>query len=302
MNLKKSNTLFVVLSIVLAFLLLGLGVFTYRDYQSDREVIGALEQEKTVIKNELSELIVKYDSVQFENAHMRKILEETKDKLKTLRIKMELEKDTEVRSLLRYRKQIELLKAEQLRLLRLNDSLLRVNDEMRDSLTERNMALNEANDLTTILKEENSRLASIVDKNEKVIQKYKNDYPIAIKKIACEALRVKSNGKKILTEKAKRAEQIRVCFSITTESKEEVDVLMYLKILNPKGERIGSPVVVSNSEEAFLYSDKKKIVLNKEGKACFIVEVNKKKMEAGIYKAELYNQHKLVGFSDFELF
>lgn len=302
MNLKKSTTLFIILSIVLACLLVTLGVFTYHDYKSSKAVVGALEEEKKTIKNELSELIVKYDSVQFENIQMKKILEETKGKLGQLQKELDRDQSPEVHSLLRYRKQIGMLKAEQFRLLRLNDSLLAINVEIKDSLSERSIALDQANDLTAILKEENTRLASIVDKNEKTIREYKKDYLIAVKRIEAEALRVRSNGRKFLTEKAKRAEQVRVCFSITTESKSATDVIMYLKVKNPKGKIVGVPVSVKTSNGILQYSDKKAIeYMESEGKACFIVEVSKKEMIPGFYKTELFYKHKMIGFSEFEL-
>ena len=303
MNLRKSNTLFVVLSIVLASLLVILGVFTYQDYKSDQAVVGELEKEKTTIKNELSELIVKYDSVSFENEQMRKILKETKNKLELLRKELELDQNPEVRSLLRYRKQVELLKAEKFRLLHLNDSLLTINVEIKDSLSESNIALDQANDLTAILKEENTRLASIVNQNKEILKKYKAEHKVSVNRIESEALRVKNNGKKFLTDKAKRADQVRVCFSVVSDAEEISNMMMYLKVKNPKGKMIGVPLEIETTKGVVYYSDKKSIeYANKEGKACFIVEVGKKEIMTGIYKVEFYYNHRQVGLSEFELF
>lgn len=302
MNLKKSTTLFTILSIVLASLLVLLGVFTYYDYQKGQDIIGHLEKEKTSIKNEISELIVKYDSVQFENVQMKLILKETKSKLELLRKELEIDNNPEVRSLLRYRKQVELLKAEKFRLLHLNDSLLTINDEIKDSLSKKNIALNQANDLTTILKEENIRLATIVNENKKLIEKFNNDYPVAISRIESEALRVRSSGKKFLTNKAKKTEQVRVCFAIKSENKSVEKLVMYLKVKNPKGLTIGD-MAQAPEEKVKNFSDTKTIDFTEnKGNACFIVEVNKKEMIPGIYKTELYYNNKMLGFSEFELF
>lgn len=303
MNLKKSTTLFTILSAVLASLLVILGVYTYRDYQSGRAIVGELEKEKSTIKNELSELIVKYDSVRFENVQMKKILSDTKDKLEVLRKEIEIDKAPGLRSLLRYRKQVELLKAEKFRLLHLNDSLLTINVEIKESLSESNMALNQANDLTIILKEENIRLASIVNENKKLIKKYTSKHTITLKRIESEALRVRNSGKKILTDKAKKTEQVKVCFSVTTKMIEAKNLLFFLKVKNPEGKIVGKPVDIETTKGTFTYSDQKSIdYLKTEGNACFIVEVDKKEMLSGIYKTELYYNHKMIGFSKFELF
>ena len=304
MNLRKSTTLFITLSIVLACLLLILGVFTYKDYQSGIAVVGELEKEKTAIKNELSELIVKYDSVKFDNIQMKRILQDTKERLEALNKKLDLDKAPGVRSLLRYRKEVEILKAEKFRLLHLNDSLLTINVEIKDSLSQSNMALNQANDLTAILREENIRLASIVNDNKNIIDKFGTKYAISINRIESEALRVRSSGKKFLTDKAKKAEQVRVCFSVVSENKSIENLVMFLKVKNPEGALIGVPVNVTTVQGAIVsYSDKKDIeYVEKEGKACFIVEVTKKEMMAGTYKTELYYNHKKVGSSEFELF
>ena len=74
MTEKKSNNALKILTGVLAVALIALGIYTIKFYNEEKENKAILQKEKTVIEDELNDLIIKYDEAIATNDEMHQNL------------------------------------------------------------------------------------------------------------------------------------------------------------------------------------------------------------------------------------
>jgi len=233
---------------LLAALLIGLGIVGVKKYKDFQQVQTQLEEEKKALINDLEELKINYDNALQENTELKSEIEEAKSKVESLIAELENVKATDLKIIRRYKNQLYKLQKEKEELFRVIDSLKQANQMLafeKDSLGQELTQLSQEHQQVL---EENKELAETVMKAK----------TLGATNVRVHGVKIKKNGKIIETKRAKRTEQIRVCASIPKNPViEPGNQTIYVQVINPKGDVIGSKDVIQiNGKEKLMSASK----------------------------------------------
>lgn len=292
MTEKKNNTALKILTGILAVALVALSIYTIKFYNEEKENKAILQKEKSVIEDELNELIVKYDDAIEENEIMDQDLVNARDRISRL---LDSVKDNEANLVLisRYRREIGNLKAEKDRLFRVVDSLSTENQMLSTSLDSTSVALQERTKFSDSLKTTNQSLSTKVDKASK----------LKITSLSGEGVIVRNSGKLVENDNNRRVDQIRTCFTITANDLSEAgEKNMYVQVYNPENELVGDEIVVQHEGGTMVYSAASKVFYeNEELDVCILAKTIEDRLLEGNYKVYVYNDAMLLGTGSFTL-
>ncbi|WP_035695395.1 hypothetical protein [Christiangramia portivictoriae] len=292
MTENKSNTALKVLTGVLAVALIALSIYTIKFYNEEKENKEILQKEKTVIEDELNELIIRYDEAIDENEVMDQDLVNARDRIARL---LDSVKDNEANLVMisRYRREIGNLKAEKDRLFRVVDSLSAQNQQLSTSLDSTNVALQERTRFSDSLRNTNQSLSTKVDKAAR----------LKITGLKGEGVIVRNSGKLVENDRTGRIDQIRTCFTLTANDLAETgEKTMYVQVYNPENELVGDQIVVQHEGGAMVYSASSKVFYEKdELDVCILSNTDEDKLLEGTYKVYVYNDAVLLANGSFSL-
>lgn len=292
MTEKKSNTALKILTGVLAVALIALSIYTIKFYNEEKENKKILQKEKSVIEDELNDLIVKYDEAIKENEIMDQDLVNARDRIARL---LDSVKDNEANLVLisRYRREIGNLKAEKDRLFRVVDSLSAQNQQLSTSLDSTSVALQERTKLSDSLQTTNQSLTTKVDKASR----------LKVASLKAEGVIVRNSGKIVENDNNRRVDQIRTCFTLTANDLAEPgEKNLYVQVYNPDNELVGDEIVVQHEGGAMVYSAASKVYYeNEELDVCILANANEDKLIEGTYKVYVYHESLLMGTASFSL-
>ncbi len=292
MTEKKSNTALKILTGVLAVALIALSIYTIKFYNEEKENKKILQKEKSVIEDELNDLIVKYDEAIKENEIMDQDLVNARDRITRL---LDSVKDNEANLVLisRYRREIGNLKAEKDRLFRVVDSLSAQNQQLSTSLDSTSVALQERTKLSDSLQTTNQTLNTKVDKASR----------LKVASLKAEGVIVRNSGKIIENDNNRRVDQIRTCFTLTANDLAEAgEKNLYVQVYNPDNELVGDQIVVQHEGGTMVYSAASKVYYeNEELDVCILAKAKEDKLIEGTYKVYVYHESLLMGTASFSL-
>ena len=286
MSTENSNTKFKVLVGVLSFLLIALAIYTVSLYNNSRETANTLADDKVKIEQELESLITDYDMVIQENDIKDKDLLAARERIEVL---LDSVKDAEanVGLIRRYRSEIGRLKNERLELFKRADSLIALNQEL---ITERDST-------ATILSQTIRVVDSVQLENTALAETVKRGAALKVSNLSGEAVIVRSSGKIVNTQRARRADQIRSCFTLTENSIAQAgDRLLLVQVINPKNNVLGDKAVMSFEDETSLtYSATTKVFYeNQELDVCVMVDALEADLVDGLYTVNVFDGASLV--------
>jgi len=296
METQRNNSGFLrVLVALLAIGILGLAYYTYNMYNESKDTKQILQQQKEQVINELEDLKVNYDQAIQEKTEMSGKFEEAKSRIDSLIQAVKKQKKISAGIIHKYKREIAALKAQRDKLYKIADSLRAANMNL---ITE-NDSLN--SDLTR-QKQFNDTLLNKNEELSQTLNKAKVLYPTNLK---AEGVKIKSSGKVVTTSKFRRATDIRVCFTVPkNDILENGPQKFYVKVVNPKGNVIGSSETISLGDQQIIISGAEEVIYeNKALKVCIFVKPKDKKADLikGKYKVELYHNGRMVGKTQFEL-
>lgn len=292
MTENKSNTALKVLTGILAVALIALGIYTVKFYNEEKENKAILQKEKSVIENELNDLIVKYDDAIDNNEVMDQNLVNARERIRVL---LDSVKDNDANLVLisRYRREIGNLKSEKDRLFRVVDSLSNQNRMLSSTIDSTNTILAERTRVSDSLRVNNQSLSTKVDKAAQ----------LKITSLTGEGVIVRSNGKLVKNDKTRRIDQIRTCFTVTENplaAKGEKE--LYVQVYNPENELVGDQIAVQHDGGTMVYSAQSKIYYeNEELDVCILSNTTEAMLIEGTYKVYVYSGSQLIGTSSFNL-
>lgn len=266
-----------------------LGVFTFQNQNKLEEYNAYLAQEKSLIQNELSEMISRFDTLDIENEELSLQLEASKlkleqalDSIKTLEVTANL--------LTHYKSKVQLLKEEKARILNLVNSLETQNKTLQTEVTQSKQQLSSIKVKANTLKETNVKLKK---RNETLNKHIVKASQMQITMLDAKAVKRVSKNKVVTTDKAKRTNKLLVEFVIPkndliTKGKKDI----YIQIVNPNNN------VVSNKDEAkfgkqtLIYSKKLDVNFNNKDLAVstFIDADKDEPFKQGVYFVNVFNQ------------
>ncbi|PNQ72904.1 chromosome partitioning protein ParA [Hanstruepera neustonica] len=291
-NNKSSIGLKVALGIALA-LFIGTGFYTSKLYKEKNEQEVQLTKEKELVMNDLSNMAKQYDLAIGENEVANAKLVEAKARIEGLIDSLKVS-EANVKSLWRYKSKYAALQKEMDVLLAENDKLKVENELLATSLDSTKVRLEERTMFTDSLLVQNTALAEVVE-NAAVLS------TVGLKGFG---VIERTSGKLIPTERASRADKIRVCFTVAKNSLVQAgDQELYVQVIDPNNNTLGVNEQVAFGEKVLNYSLVSKFNYeNANLNVCeFVLPKGDSKFEKGRYRVNVFNEKDLVSSSEFTL-
>ncbi len=229
MSPKSNTTVLQGLIILLTVLLLALGVYTLIFHKQVNNNKAQFEQEKQILKQELTAEIAKYKSVVKEKEALVKDLEGAMASLDS--IKNAITKETISQSdIFLYKSEIQRLKNERIFFVRRNDSLERANENLAALQEKTRVALDSIEKQKDALKAQNRVLQENLAKASK----------LTASNLILRGVIQRNSGKLVRTQNAKRTEMINVVYEVNENPlAETADLPFYTQVINEAGEFTG---------------------------------------------------------------
>lgn len=292
MTEQKSNNALKILSGVLAVALVALGIYTVKFYNEENKNRELLQQQKSVIEEELNELIVRYDEAIGENEHLDTELMAAREKILRLRDSVQ---DMEANRIVldRYRREVAGLKAEKEKLFRVVDSLSNQNQLLTTQIDSTNNMLLERTRISDSIQAQNLSLSTKVDRASQ----------LKVSGLTGEGVIERNSGRLIQNDRTRRVDKIRTCFTITSNDLAEAgEKEIYVQVYNPGNELVGDQITVEHEGGMMLYSAATKVFYeNDELDVCILANALNEKLIEGTYKVLVYTDANLIGATNFNL-
>ncbi len=301
---QKQNNIIKFLVLIIALLTIACGVLIWQFIEQNKaiqtEVAEKQEvmEEKDAISQELENLMKDFESLQTNNKELQAEIEQQKEKIAQLMADVEKYKGNTA-MMLKYKKETETLR-----------KIMQGYVVTIDSLNQLNIKLNKEN---TQVKEElttqKNRYEVLNKEKETLTQTVAKASLIALSNIKATGINVKSSGKETETNRAKRAEKIKICFDLQENNiRKPGDVTLYVRIVTPDGK-----ILSEGADDSFMftydggikgvYSAKKTVdYKNQRMTACAYYSCKEGEvLPEGKYKADVYLDGSNIGTVNFEL-
>lgn len=287
---SKSTGLKIALGILLA-LFLGTGFYTSKLYNEKKENEATLTREKEQVMADLSTMAKQYDVAIGENEVTNEKLVDARSRIQGLMDSLKISQNS-VSSLWRYKKKFLSLQEEMNVIMTENDKLKVENSLLASSLDSTNVQLAERTVFTDSLLVQNTQLAEVVE-NAAVLQ------AVNLKGFG---VIERSSGKLIPTERAKRSDKLRVCYTVAKNTLVGAgDKELYVQVLDPKNNVLGANEQIQFGDEVLNYSLVSKFNYeNRNLNICEFVAPNDE-FEKGRYVVNVFNAKELISTSEFML-
>lgn len=286
----------IVSKILIGILAITTGFVGYHAYslreQKEKNEVELNEQKEQIIK-ELSALKTSYDKAVEENKTTNQELLDARskveayiDSLKTMKVSMA--------SLTKYKNQVFALTKERERLLAINDSLRRSNALIRQ----------ERDSVAGALQTTVSYADSLVQQNTKLRQVVESGEQLSINKLTTEAVKERSSGRLVNTNRSKAADKIRVCFTVAANKIAKSGTrYFYVQLIAPNGITLGENGTTSVGDVTVNYSVATRFIYeNKNIDVCDFVPKSGDRFEKGTYRVVVFDDKlKSLGETEFSL-
>jgi hypothetical protein len=285
-NNSSLKTLIIVLSILFALSL----VYIYKlttDVNSTEQKLTTTLSEKEQVMKDLNDLKSTYDAAIAENTSMSDELIAERDKVVALMEKIKYSNG----DVAKYRKQYLALESKMKGLVVENEALKKDNTVLKVQRDSTIVVLDESKKSNKDLSGQNENLTKTVEKGSK----------LAIVNLKTSAFIVRSSGKEIATDKASRADVLKVSFTIAENSiAKSGDRKYYVQVIDSKNNVMGESQTERFSDKTLTYSfianvkyDNKTIDLVKN--------VSAEKLVKGTFYVNVFDNDQLVSTTNFTL-
>jgi len=289
---KNSIGLKVALGIALA-LFLGTGFYTSTLYQEKKENEVQLTKEKQLVMNDLSNMAKQYEIAIGENNISNEKLVEAKERIQGLMDSLQVS-EANVGSLWKYKQKYLSLQKEMDVLLVENDRLKVENQLLATSLDSTKIRLEQRNMFTDSLLVQNTALAEVVETAAVLNTVGLKGYGVI----------ERSSGKLIPTERARRVDKIRVCYTVAKNRLVQAgDQEFYVQVIGPGNNILGENAQVTFEDQSLNYSVISKFNYeNNSLDVCeFVTARGDDDFVKGRYVVNVFNEKELISSEEFSL-
>lgn len=278
---------------ILVALFLGTGFYTSKLYNEKKETEATLISEKQQVMNDLSNMAKEYDMAIGETKIANQDLVEARERIQGLMDSLKISQNS-VNSLFRYKKKFLALQEEMDYLLKENDRLKVENELLATSLDSTQIQLAERVMFTDSLLVQNTELANVVED------------AAALQAVGLKGLGVieRSSGRQIPTERARRSDKIKICFTVAKNNLTEAgDKELYVQVIDPKNNVLGANDQVQFDDKTLNFSMISRFNYEKNSlDICeYLAPNGDSKFEAGRYTVNVFNDKELISSSEFAL-
>lgn len=244
MENKTNNSGLKAAVVILVLLLLGSIGYIYMLTTENKETVTTLTTEKETLSAELKAKIAEYDIMISDNTALKEELQAEQAKMVELLEQVEKSKG-DVAAMSKYKASYLKLKGEMDNLVAENKLLKEENVTLTSSLDSTKVVLDEAKKFNDTLLVQNEGLTKTVEKGSK----------LAVLNLKVLAVKEKSSGKQIETDKAGRANKLKISFLIAenqiakTGSRE-----YYIQIIDSKNNILGEKTTIPVGDKTLTYS------------------------------------------------
>jgi hypothetical protein len=293
MENQKNNNALKAIILVLSLLLLGSLFYIFRLTTETDTLETEIKSEKTAKENvlkDLEELKATYDTAIAENTTMSDELIEEREKV--VRLMEDLKKSNgNAASMAKYKQQYEGLQSKMKSLMQEVEVLKKQNQELTTNLDSTKVVLEESQNYTKTLVGQNEELTKTVEKGAK----------LSVLNLKTAAFKLKSSGKEIETDKARRADVLKVSFTIAENSIAKTgDKVYYVQVIDSKNNVLGNKATESFGDKSLTYSFVTSVKY--ENKTVQVTEnLPGKDFEKGTYFVNVFDKGELVSKTSFTL-
>ncbi|MCR9181915.1 MAG: hypothetical protein NXH73_03225 [Flavobacteriaceae bacterium] len=292
MEVENKNSKLKWLIGILAVLLIALTVFTIKLYLDNQQNTTNLEIQKMDIEEELEELLVNYNIAIEENQTKDRELIEARDRIEQLLDSVK-GAQANVDLIRRYRIEIGQLKSEKEALFKRADSLQSVAAILRTERDSTSVALDQSV----------QKIDSISLQNEALAQVVAIGSALKVSRLKGEGVLMRNNGKIVETDRSRRADKVRACFTLNAnEIAESGDKLLFIQVINPENNVLGEKSVVNFEDKILTYSATSNVFYDKEElDVCVLVNAAESDLVPGTYYINVFDGPRLVANSSIDL-
>ncbi|MNF91425.1 hypothetical protein D3C84_740250 [compost metagenome] len=289
-NPKNNNSSLKAVIAVLAVLLIGSLVYIFK-LSSDTEVVKTelttTMTEKESVMKDLQELKSTYDAAIAENTSMSDELIQERDKVVALMDDLNKSKG----DVSKYRSQVQAMQGKMKTLVAENDELKKQNGVLTVQRDSTIVVLGESKKYNEVLVGQNEELAKTVEKGSK----------LSVLNTKTIAYKVKGSGKQVETDKASRADVLKVSFTIAeNQIAKSGDKTYYVQVIDSKNNVLGDKKTETFGDNTLTYSFK--TTVQYENKSVNVSEdLIGKDFEKGTYFINVFDNDELVSKTSFSL-
>jgi len=297
MELNQSNSRnsgLKVVVVILALLLMGSLAYVYKLQQDKDAVDSSLSKtltEKEKFQEELESKIAEYDIAIADNTALKGELEEEQAKIMELLEKIK-KSDGSIAELSKFKTQYVKLKREMDNLIAENNVLKANNSKLTKNLDSTNVVLTNAKTANDTLVAKNENLSKTVEKAQR----------LSVLNLTTLAVKQKGSGKQINTDKASKANVLKIGFTIAENQVAKTgDRTYYVQVIDSKNNVLGEKKTETFGATYLPYSFQKTIKY--ENKTVQVQEdLSVKNISAGTYFVNVFDKKgELVSKSSFQL-
>ncbi|SHF12104.1 hypothetical protein SAMN05444377_10413 [Flavobacterium fontis] len=293
MENQKSNSSLKAIILILALLLLGSLFYIFKlttDTQNLETKVTAVTTEKDNVLKDLQALKATYDAAIAENTSMSDELIAEREKVVQLMAQLEKAKG-DAGALKKYRDQYKALEAKMKTLMVEVETLKGENQKLAKNLDSTSVVLQDSKNYNQVLVGQNEQLSKTVEKASK----------LSVLNLKTAAYKQKSSGKQIETDKASRADILKISFTIAENAvAKSGDKNYYVQIIDAKSNVLGDKETVTFGSQSLTYSFIAKVKYENK-----TVDVSQdlpgKSFEKGTYFVNIFDKGELVSKSSFTL-
>ncbi len=288
-NQKNNSSLKAVIA-VLAILLVGSLVYIFKmssEVDTVQSEIVKVGSEKENVMKDLQDLKATYDAALSENTSMSEELLQERDKV--VNLMDELKKSNGDMS--KYRNQVKSLQNHMKELMQENEGLKKQNVTLTTQRDSTVVVLGEAKKFNEVLVGQNEELSKTVEKGGK----------LSVLNLQTAAYKLKSSGKEIATDKASRADVLKISFTIAENSiAKSGDKDYYVQVIDSKNNVLGEAKKITFGEKELAYSFVSSVKYENK-----TVQVSQdlagKDFAKGTYSVNIFDKDQLVSSTNFSL-
>lgn len=290
MEKQQNNSSLKAIIAVLAVLLVGSLVYIFK-MSSDAEVVKSeltttLTEKESVMKD-LQTLKITYDAAIAENTSMSEELIQERDKIVALMDELNQSKG----DVSKFKTQLSALQNKMKALMTENEGLKIANEKVTAQRDSTVVVLGESKKFNEVLVGQNEELSKTVEKGAK----------LTILNTKTSAYKLRSSGKQIETDKASRADILKISFTIAeNQIAKSGDKTYYVQVIDSKNNVLGEKQTETFGENTLTYSFASTVAY--ENKTVNVSEdLPGKNFEKGTYFINIFDKDVLVSKTSFTL-
>lgn len=293
MENQKNNSSLKAVVAVLALLLVGSLVYIFKltsDAKAQLTELTTTKTEKESVMKDLEELKATYDAAIAENTSMSEELIAEREKVVNLIADLKKSKG-DAASMAKYKTQYFALETKMKGMMQEIEVLKTANTKLTTERDSTVMVLGEAKKYNEVLVGQNDELSKTVEVASK----------LSILNLKTAAYKLRSSGKQIATDKASRADILKISFTIA-ENKvaKSGDKTYYVQVIDSKSNVLGQKETQSFNGKSLTYSFLTTVKF--ENKTVDVVQdLSGKDFEKGSYFVNVFDNGELVSKSSFSL-